>query len=175
MGSQVPVLRCMGCPLGTAGGICLLSETFVETRKCIQQPKAGGWFPLHELPHYAQAWQEPQPTVPQFVQIPPASISTTFLGWFWASTIGRDIIWYIFYHILKHSLGSSGNKRGNDSEGTISHSTSKGFFSLTVTDAPTLSARKDGEPRKFLGFLQLFWRAFVAGMQQAAEQGSFYC
>lgn len=63
----------------------------------------------------------------------PAS-AEPFLGCFSASSIGRDIIWCISDHILKHSPVSSGNKTRNDNEGTISHSTLKGFFSHRCTN-----------------------------------------
>lgn len=85
---------------------------------------------------------------------------------FWASTIGSDIIWYIFDHSLKHSPVSSGNRRRNDSGSTISHCTSKG---LSVTDAQTPSARKAGKSWKFSGLLQLFWRTFVPSTRNAAS------
>lgn len=165
MSSQMPVLRSMGCPFGTGGGISLLSETFVDTRKCIHQ--SPSWTPTMCTSIAGTRNLRPQCHGLYKSHLP--ALAEPFLGCFSASSIGRDTIWCIFDHILKHSPVSSGNKTRNDNEGTISHSTSKGFFSRSVTDAPTLSARKDGEFPKFLGFLQLFWRAFVPSTRNAAS------
>lgn len=80
------------------GKIWLLSQTLLDIRKSIQQPAAGGWFLPHILIHkilYAQAYRVPQPTVLQFVQIPPASVTGTFPCCFWAFSVGSDIICYL--------------------------------------------------------------------------------
>lgn len=169
MGSQIPALRSMGCPFGQVVGFVSFLKPSWTSENAFSNPKLGVDFPLmgsHTVHKHSRNLSQQYHSL--YKSHPPA-LAEPFLCCFWASAIGRDIIWYIFGHILKHSSVSSGNKRRNDNEGTISRSTSKGFFSLSVTDAPTLSARKDGESQTFLGFLQLFWRAFVPPTRNAAS------
>lgn len=95
-------------------GIWLLSETFVDIRKCIQQATAGGWFPPYILTKYCMHKHirnlSPQCYSLYKYQLP--ALTETFPCCFRAFTVGSDIICYIFYSILKHRPVSSGDKRG---------------------------------------------------------------
>lgn len=169
MGSQTPALRSMGCPFGQVVAFVYFLKPLWTSENIFSNPKLGVDFPLMSSHTVHKHSRNFSPQCHSLYKSHLPALAEPFLCCFWASAIGSDIIWYIFDHILKHSPFSSENKRRNDNEGIISHSTSKGFFSLSVTDAPTLSARKDGESQTFLCFLQLFWRAFVPSTRNAAS------
>lgn len=154
MGSQIPVLGSMAQVVGFVSFL----KPFWVWENVFSNPKLGIDFPLMNSHTVHKHSRNLSPQCHSLYKSHLASISRTFPVLLLSPTIGCDIICYIFDHIFKHQPVSSGNKRRNYNKCTISHSTSKGFFSLSVTDAPTLSARKDGEPQKFSGFLQLFGR-----------------